>query len=151
MRLPRAATDIVHDDGYKFRMGEAEIMRNGNDVSIIACGSLVAPALDAAESLSGQGVQARVINLSTLAPADEAAIIAAARETGAIVTAEEHYVHGGLGSVVAGVVARNHPIPIEMVALHGYTGSGPANELMAKNGLNAEGVEQAALRAIQRK
>ena len=151
VRLSRAATPIVHGDDYKFRMGQGEVMREGSDVSIIACGSLVAPALDAAESLSGQGVHARVINLHTLAPADEAAIIAAARETGAIVTAEEHYVHGGLGSVVAGVVARNHPAPVEMVALHGYTSSGPANELMAKNGLTAEGVEQAALRAIARK
>ena len=126
-------------------------MREGSDVSIIACGSLVAPALDAADNLFGQGVEARVINLHTLAPADEAAIIAAARDTGAIVTAEEHYLHGGLGSVVAGVVARNHPVPVEMVALHGYTGSGPANELMVKNGLTPEGVEQAALRAIKRK
>lgn len=151
VRLPRAATPIVHDEGYGFRLGEADIMRNGSDVSIIACGSLVAPALDAATNLEAQGIDARVINLHTLAPADENAIIAAARETGAIVTAEEHYLHGGLGSVVAGVVARNRPAPIEMVALHGYTSSGPANELMAKNGLNAEGVEQAALRVLKRK
>ena len=151
VRLARAATPVVHDDGYQFRMGKAETMREGDDVSIIACGSLVAPALDAAESLAGQGVQARVINLHTLAPADEAAIISAAQETGAIVTAEEHYVHGGLGSVVAGVVSRNHPVPVEMVALHGYTSSGPANELMAKNGLTADGVENAASRVIKRK
>ena len=151
VRLSRAATPVVHADDYRFRMGEGEVMREGNDVSIIACGSLIAPALDAADSLSGQGVQARVINLHTLAPADEAAIIAAAQDTGAIVTAEEHYVHGGLGSVVAGVVARNQPVPVEMVALHGYTSSGPANELMVKNGLTADGVEQAALRAIKRK
>ena len=151
VRLPRAATPIVHDEQYRFRLGEADTMRNGGDVSIIACGSLVAPALDAAASLEAQGIDARVINLHTLAPADENVIIAAASETGAIVTAEEHYLHGGLGSVVAGIVARNRPVPIEMVALHGYTSSGPANELMAKNGLNAEGVEQAALRVIKRK
>jgi len=151
VRLSRAATPVVHADDYQFSMGSAELMQEGSDVSIIACGSLVAPALDAAENLAGQGVQARVINLHTLAPADEAAIIAAAEDTGAIVTAEEHYVHGGLGSVVAGVVARNHPVPVEMVALHGYTSSGPANELMVKNGLTPEGVEQAALRAINRK
>ncbi len=151
VRLSRAATPVVHGDGYQFRMGKGEVMRDGGDLSIIACGSLVAPALDAAENLAGKGIDARVINLHTLAPADEGAIVAAAQETGAIVTAEEHYVHGGLGSVVAGVVARNHPTPVEMVALHGYTSSGPANELMAKNGLTAEGVEQAAQRVLKRK
>ena len=151
VRLPRAATQIVHDNGYKFEIGAADVMKSGGDVSIIAMGSLVAPALDAADSLAGQGIDARVVNLHTLAPADEATIIAAAQETGAIVTAEEHYVHGGLGSVVAGVLARNRPVPVEMVALHGYTSSGPANELMEKNGLTAEGVEAAVQRVLKRK
>ena len=151
VRLPRAATQIVHDNGYKFEIGAADVMKSGGDVSIIAMGSLVAPALDAADSLAGQGIDARVVNLHTLAPADEAAIIAAAQETGAIVTAEEHYVHGGLGSVVAGVLARNRPVPVEMVALHGYTSSGPANELMEKNGLTAAGVEAAVQRVLKRK
>ena len=151
VRLPRAATPIVHDDGYRFEIGAADVMKSGGDVSIIAMGSLVAPALDAADSLAGQGIDARVVNLHTPAPADEAAIIAAAQETGAIVTAEEHYVHGGLGSVVAGALARNCPVPVEMVALHGYTSSGPANELMEKNGLTAAGVAAAAHRALKRK
>ena len=151
VRLSRAATPVVHDDAYRFCPGVAELMRPGGDVSIIACGSLVAPALDAADALAGEGVDARVINLHTLAPADEAAIIAAAQETGAIVTAEEHYIHGGLGSVVAGVVSRSHPVPVEMVALHGYTSSGPAGELMDKNGLNAAGVQQAVQRVLRRK
>ena len=151
VRLPRAATQIVHDNGYRFEIGAADVMKPGGDVSIIAMGSLVAPALDAADSLAGQGIDARVVNLHTLAPADEAAIVAAAQETGAIVTAEEHYVHGGLGSVVAGVLARNRPVPVEMVALHGYTSSGPANELMEKNGLTAAGVEAAVYRVLKRK
>ncbi len=151
VRLPRAATQIVHDNGYKFEIGAADVMKAGGDVSIIAMGSLVAPALDAADSLAGQGIDARVVNLHTLAPADETAIVAAAQETGAMVTAEEHYVHGGLGSVVAGVLARNCPVPVEMVALHGYTSSGPANELMEKNGLTAAGVEAAVHRVLKRK
>ena len=151
VRLPRAATQIVHDNGYQFEIGTADVMKSGGDVSIIAMGSLVAPALDAADSLAGQGIDARVVNLHTLAPADEAAIVAAAQETGAIVTAEEHYVHGGLGSVVAGVLARNCPVPVEMVALHGYTSSGPANELMEKNGLTPAGVEAAVQRVLKRK
>lgn len=151
VRLPRAATQIVHDNGYKFEIGAADVMKSGGDVTIIAMGSLVAPALDAADSLAGQGIDARVVNLHTLAPADEAAIVAAAQETGAIVTAEEHYIHGGLGSVVAGALARNRPVPVEMVALHGYTSSGPANELMEKNGLTATGVEAAVQRVLKRK
>ena len=151
VRLPRAATPIVHTNEYRFNMAGADTLRPGNDVSIIAAGSLVAPALDAADSLADQGIDARVINLHTLAPVHEATIVAAARETGALVTAEEHYIHGGLGSVVAGVVARQCPVPIEMVALKGYTSSGPAYELMAKNGLTAEGVEQAALQVVSRK
>ena len=151
VRLPRAATQIVHDNSYKFKIGAADVLKSGGDVTIIAMGSLVAPALDAADSLAGQGIDARVVNLHTLAPADETAIVAAAQETGAIVTAEEHYVHGGLGSVVAGVLARNCPVPVEMVALHGYTSSGPANELMEKNGLTAAGVEAAVHRVLKRK
>ncbi len=151
VRLPRAATQIVHDDGYSFEIGAADTMKSGGDVTIIAMGSLVAPALDAAADLAGQGIDARVVNLHTLAPADEATITAAARETGAVVTAEEHYVHGGLGSVVAGVLARNCPVPVEMVALHGYTSSGPANELMEKNGLTPAGVEAAVHRVLKRK
>ena len=151
VRLSRAATPVVHGDGYKFRMGQADLLRDGGDVAIIANGSLVAPALDAAGILAGEGIDARVVNLHTLAPADADAIAAAARETGAIVSAEEHYIHGGLGSVVASIVARHCPVPVEMVALHGYTGSGPAQELMAKNGLTAEGVAKAARRALARK
>ena len=151
VRLSRAATPVVHDNGYDFKIGQADVMRSGGDVSVIAAGSLVAPALDAADRLAGQGIDARVINLHTLAPADEDAIITAAQETGAIVTAEEHYIHGGLGSVVAGVLSRHCPVPVEMVALHGYTSSGPANELMQKNGLTADGVEQAVHRALKRK
>ena len=151
VRLPRAATPVVHTDDYRFDLGQADTLRPGADVSIIAVGSLVAPALDAAAALASRSINARVINLHTLAPADTDAIVAAARETGAIVTAEEHYVHGGLGSVVAGVTARHCPVPIEMVALRGYTGSGPAYELMSKNGLTAAGIEQAALQVISRK
>ena len=151
VRLSRAATPVVHGDGYQFRMGQADLLRGGGDVAIIANGSLVAPALDAAGILAGEGIDARVVNLHTLAPADADAIVAAARETGAIVSAEEHYIHGGLGSVVAGIVARHCPVPVEMVALHGYTGSGPAQELMAKNGLTAAGVAKAARRALARK
>ena len=126
-------------------------MRQGNDVSIIAMGVMVSVALDAAELLAQSGIQARVVNRHTLRPADEETILTAARETGAMVTAEEHYIHGGLGSIVGQIIGQNHPVPIEMVALQGYTESGKAEELMVKNCLTAEGVQNAAQKALKRK
>ena len=92
-----------------------------------------------------------MVNMHTLKPADEDAILAAARETGAIVTAEEHYVHGGLGSIVAQVLGQHHPTPLEMVALRGYTVSGPAEQLMVRSGLSADSIKSAALKVLKRK
>ena len=151
IRLSRANTPVVHERDYKYTPGRSEVMRQGNDVSIIAMGVMVSVALDAAELLAQSGIQARVINMHTLRPADENTIVTAARETGAMVTAEEHYIHGGLGSIIGQVVAQNHPVPIEMVALQGYSESGKAEELMVKNGLTPEGVRNAAEKALKRK
>ena len=151
IRLSRAATPVVHHDDYKFELGKAETIRNGSDVAILATGVMVSVSLDAAELLAADGVRARVINIHTLKPVDEAAIIAAARETGAVVSAEEHYIHGGLGSIVSQVVGQNHPVPLEMVALQGYSESARAEELMVKCGLTPEKVKEAALKAIRRK
>lgn len=151
IRLSRAATPVVHPDDYLFTLGKAEVIRPGGDVSIIATGVMVSVSLEAADLLERQGVGARVVNLHTLKPVDREAVIACARETGAIVTAEEHYIHGGLGSIVAQVVGQHQPVPVEMVALQGHSESGPAPELMKRAGLTAEGVKQAALRAVQRK
>ena len=151
IRLSRAATPVVHDDDYRFELGKAEVMREGSDVTIAATGVMVSVSLDAAEMLAGQGVAARVLNVHTLKPVDESALIAAARETGALVSAEEHYFHGGLGSIVAQVVGQHHPVPVEMVALQGYSESARAEELMVKCGLTPEKVRDAALKAISRK
>ena len=151
IRLSRAATPVVHDDDYRFELGRAEVMREGSDVTIAATGVMVSVSLDAAEMLAGQGVAARVLNVHTLKPVDESALIAAARETGALVSAEEHYFHGGLGSIVAQVVGQHHPVPVEMVALQGYSESARAEELMVKCGLTPEKVRDAALKAISRK
>ena len=125
--------------------------REGSDVAIVGTGVMVSIALEAADLLAESGISARVINMHTLTPADEATLLAAAKETGAIVTAEEHYIHGGLGSIVAQVIGRSHPVPLEMVALQGYSESGKAEELMQKAGLTPEAVKQAAERAISRK
>ena len=151
IRLARAVTPVIHGEDYKYTPGRAEVSRQGNDVGIIATGVMVSVALDAAELLAQSGIQARVINMHTLRPADEETILAAARETGAIVTAEEHYIHGGLGSIVGQVIGQNHPVPVEMVAIQGYAESGKPEELMAKCGLTPEGVRDAAQKAISRK
>ena len=151
IRLSRAATPVVHDEDYKFNLGQGERMREGQDVTILATGVMVSVSLDAADLLASEGVNARVLNIHTIKPIDQAAIIAAAQETGALVSAEEHYIHGGLGSIVAQVVGQNHPVPLEMVALQGYSESGKAEELMVKCGLTPDKVKEAALRAVSRK
>ena len=151
IRLSRAATPVIHDNGYKFELGKAEEIRAGSDVTIVATGVMVSVSLDAADMLAAEGVAARVLNVHTLKPVDEATIVAAARETGAVVSAEEHYFHGGLGSIVAQTVVQNHPVPVEMVALQGYSESAKAEELMVKYGLTPEKVKEAALKAISRK
>ncbi|MBI4198490.1 MAG: transketolase family protein [Chloroflexi bacterium] len=151
LRLSRLATPVLHADGSTFRLGRAEVMRQGLDLTLIACGLMVAAALEAAETLARTGVQARVLNVATLQPLDREAILQAARETGAIVTAEEHYINGGLGSMVASVVAQGYPAPVEMVALHRYAESGAPAQLLAKYGLTADDVERAARRVMTRK
>ncbi len=151
IRLSRAPMPVVHEESYQFRLGRGETLREGGDVTIIATGVMVSVALDAAELLGQSQIQAKVVNLSTLSPVDEELVVAAARETGAIVTAEEHYIHGGLGSIVAQVVGRQSPVPLEMVALQGYAESGSAQELMVRCGLSAEDVRRAAEKAFSRK
>ncbi len=151
VRLSRAATPVIHEDSYRFKLGMAERVKDGRDVAIIATGVMVSVSLDAAELLADQGISARVLNLHTLKPVDQQAIIAAARDTGAVVTAEEHYLHGGLGSIVAQVLGQHCPAPLEMVALQGYAESGPAGQLMVKYGLTPQRVAEAAQRAVKRK
>lgn len=151
IRLSRAATPVVHDENYTYTPGKSEVIRQGNDVSIIATGVMVSVALESAELLAQSGIQARVVNMHTLRPVDEETIQAAARETGAVVTAEEHYIHGGLGSIVGQIIGKYHLVPMEMVALQGYSESGKAEELMVKCGLTSEGVRYAADKAFKRK
>ena len=152
IRLSRPATPLVLPADYRFQIGKASMLRDGRDLTIIACGIMTATALETATRLSQDGIDCRVLNMATLRPADEDAIEAAARETGAIVTAEEHLGHGGLGSIVATVAGRTRPVPIEVVALHdGYAESGKADELLAKYHLTAGDIEKAARKALVRK
>ena len=151
VRLSRAATPVIHTDDYRLEVGKAHVEREGSDVAIVGTGVMVSVALEAANLLAESGISARVINMHTLTPADETTLLAAAKETGAIVTAEEHYIHGGLGSIVAQIIGRSHPVPLEMVALQSYSESGRAEELMEKAGLTPKAVKQAAERAVSRK
>ncbi len=152
VRLGRTKAPLVNDNGYKFNLGKAVTLRQGKDVTIIAIGLMVAAALEAANGLKQEGIDCGVLNMSTLKPIDEAAIIKAAADTGAIVTAEEHLEHGGLASLVSQVVARHHPVPIEFVAIKDtYAESGKADELLQKYGLTAKDIKQAVHAVLKRK
>jgi transketolase len=152
IRLCRPKVPLVYDQSYRFKLGEAVTMKQGGDATIIAIGLMVREALEAAQNLKQGGIDCRVLNMSTLKPIDEAAIIKVAAETGAIVTAEEHLEHGGLGSAVARVVARHKLVPMEFVAIKDtYAKSGKPAELFERYGLAAKDIERAVRSAIKRK
>ncbi|MSQ32371.1 MAG: transketolase family protein [Dehalococcoidia bacterium] len=151
IRLYRPPTPVVHTPDYKFTIGKAEQMRYGDDATIIAYGNLVKPALDVSDKLGKEGKTIRVLNMATIRPIDREAIVKAAAETGAIVTAEEHLKQGGLGSIVASITAQERPVPVEIVGLDRYYKSGTGWELMAQAGLTAEGVEAAIHKVLARK
>jgi len=152
IRLSRPKTPIVYLEGYHFTLGKAVTMRQGKDATIIAVGIMVAKALEAADILARQGIDCRVINTHTLKPLDEAAIVKAASETGAIVVAEEHLAHGGLGSRVAQIVTKEKPVPMEFVNLGDrYASSGKAEELLQRYGLTARDIEESVKSAVKRK
>ncbi len=143
---------IYPDENHHFEIGKANIVRQGSDLTIIACGLMVGMALDAACDLAQDGIQARVIDLHTVRPLDKEAISAAARETGAIVTAEEHLLQGGMGSNVARVVAETAPVPMRFVGLGDvYPESADPDDLLKKYHLTAEDIQQAAREVYQAK
>ena len=151
IRLYRPATPVVHQGGCDFKAGKAELMRGGQDATIIAVGVTVSAALQAADALAEEGISCRVVNMHTLKPTDEEAILKAAEETGAIVTAEEHYLHGGLGSIVAQCLGKSCPVPLEMVALDRYAESGKADQLVEKYGLTPRNIGESVKNALARK
>ena len=152
IRLSRSKFPVLTKDSDTFTIGKAATIRDGEDVTIIACGLLVSKAFEATEILLGKGIHARLINMHTIKPIDNESIIKAAKETGAIVTAEEHSVIGGLGSTVASVLAENHPTPVEMVGTKDVFGqSGTPDELIAKYHLDTTDIVNAAEKVIKRK
>ena len=152
LRFGRLALPVIMGENYRFQIGKGVQMTEGGDVAIIATGLLVNQALIAAEQLKNEGISARVINMATIKPIDREIIAAAARETGAIVTAEEHNVIGGLGGAVAEVVCETCPVPVERVGVEDVFGkSGPAAELLELYGLNAANIVAKAKAAVARK
>ncbi len=152
LRLNRPATPLVCPEGYRFQIGKAEVFRPGTDVTILATGIMVGMALEAAESLARESIGARVVNVSTLKPLDRETVLQCARDTGAVVTAEEHLKHGGLGSIVAEVLGEHCPVPLSMVAIDEvYSPSGEAEQLLKLRGLTPERIAQAAKSVVRRK
>jgi transketolase len=152
VRLSRAPTPVVLPEGHRFRIGRGTVLREGTDLALVACGVEVAAALEAAELLAAEGCQARVINMSTLKPLDGELLERAARECGAVLTAEEHQRHGGLGGAVAEHLGGTFPVPLEIVAVEDEFGeSGEAEELLARYGLDAASIAERARRLLSRK
>jgi transketolase len=145
LRLGRAPAPVITKPEDRFRVEEAPVLRDGGDVTLIGCGLMVSHALQAADLLAKEGVRARVINCHTIKPLDAATILAAARETGAIVTAEEHSIVGGLGGAVAELLVQEHPVPVRMVGVHDRFGtSGDPAELLKAFHLMPEDIVLAA-------
>lgn len=150
LRISRMGVPAVHTSAHQFEIGRGTVLVDGSDVTLIACGTMVGRALDAAALLRKEGVLARVINLSTIRPIDRGIIVRAARETGAIVTIEEHTTQGGLGSAVAEVVVTSHPVPMRLLGFPGvFAPTGSAEFLFDYFGLNADGIRSAAIELIR--
>ncbi len=141
-----SSVPVIYETGFEFRLGSANVLRDGSDVAIFACGVMVAEALRAADSLGARGINAAVIDSHTVKPIDEALVRKYARQCGSIVTVEEHNVLGGLGSAVCEVVTDDHPVRVKRVGVNDRFGeSGEAPELFEKYGLTARKIEEAAV------
>jgi transketolase len=152
MRTTRSGVALLTKEADPFEIGKANVMREGKDVTVIACGIMVAEALSAAETLKAEKIDVRVINMHTIKPIDEEIIIGSAAQTGAIVTAEEHQVHGGLGGAVAEIVTTRAPVPMEMVAVADtYGESGKPDELLKAYHVKDVDIIEAVRRVLKRK
>lgn len=149
VRLGRSAVPTIFGEDYNFEIGKGVVLREGNDATIISCGMMVNEALIAADMLKQENINVRVINMSTIKPIDTELIIKAAKETKAIVTAEEHSIIGGLGSAVSEVVSENHPVIVKKVGINDSFGeSGTPNELLEKYGLTAKNIVEKVKEAL---
>lgn len=159
MRLSRPKTPLIYEKGYRykgselrFQLGKGVTLKDGKDVTIVATGLMVAEALAAAADLAKEGVDAGVINVHTIKPIDKDAILSAARESGALVTAEEHSIFGGLGGAVAELLVENYPVPMERVGVRDcFCESGPWRDLFTKYGLTSNDIVKKAREAMKRR
>jgi transketolase len=152
MRTGRMALPVIYDDSYTFTLGRGSRLREGRDVSLMGIGIMVQACLDAAALLAQDGIEARVVNLSCLKPLDWELVVESARRTGAVVTAEEHMVTGGLGSAVSEVLGEHCPTPMARIGLKDTFGmSGKPADLLKHYGLTAEDIKQAAVKVMARK
>ena len=141
VRLGRMAVNNVNKEGYSFEIGKGVTLKEGKDITIVATGIMVSAAMEASKKLKEEGIDARVINIHTIKPIDNEILIKAARETGAIVTAEEHSIIGGLGSAVAEVISENYPVPVIRIGVRDTFGeSGKPQELLEEYGLTSENI-----------
>ncbi|MDA0351482.1 MAG: transketolase family protein [Chloroflexi bacterium] len=151
VRTARPKTPVIYTDGPRFKLGKADMLRDGRDVTIVACGLLVERALRAADQLATEGIDARVLNMATIRPLDVAALETAARDTGAIVVAEEHLTHTGLGAMCAHALATTTPVPMEFVGVERYGESATWSEALEIMGLTPEGIAAAVRKVVARK
>lgn len=141
LRFGRLAVPVFHNDDYKFEIGKGELVKEGNDVTIIANGLMVAEAINAAEELKAQGIDAEVINIATIKPLDTELIVKSAKKTGKVITVEEHNVIGGLGEAVCSALSESCPTPVKRIGINDVFGhSGPAKDLLKQFGLSAENI-----------
>ena len=145
LRMGRLAVPLFHEEGFQFTIGKGEIMRDGTDVAIIANGLMVYEAIQAGERLAEEGINAMIINMSTVKPLDEELTLAAAKKCGKVITCEEHSVIGGLGEAVCSFLCENHPTPVKRIGVNDMFGqSGPAAEVLAHYGLCADNIVRVA-------
>ena len=141
LRFGRLAVPVFHSEDYKFEIGKGEVLKDGNDVAIIANGLLTYEAILAGEELEKLGIHARIINMATIKPLDEELVLKAAKECGKIITCEEHSVIGGLGEAVCACVSENYPVPVRRIGVNDEFGhSGPAAQLLKQFGLSCENI-----------
>ncbi len=152
MRMGRGQVSVLYEPGHSFEIGKAECLHEGTDLTILACGEMVAPALDAAKQLNREEIRARVLDMYSIKPFDKEAVIQAAEETGVLLTVEEHSIFGGLGSMVAEVVVENYPVPMRIMGVpdeHTYPGESP--DVCLHYGLTAEGIAAEARKLLAKK
>jgi len=141
LRFGRLAVPVFHEEGFEFKIGKGEIVKDGTDVAIIANGLLVYEAIKAGEALAEAGINAMIINMATIKPLDEELVIAAAKKCGKVITCEEHSVIGGLGEAVASCLSENYPVPVKRIGVNDEFGhSGPAAALLEQFGLSAANI-----------